>query len=76
MISNSTPSDPKFRPLGGQNFVSCGICGFMIESHIEAGAQKHQIQNGSIGLEYGKSITDECVSLEMTYAMLKRIILV
>ena len=48
----------------------------MIESHIEAGAQKHQIQNGSIGLEYGKSITDECVSLEMTYAMLKRIILV
>ena len=52
------------------------IGGFMIESHIEAGAQKHQIQNGSIGLEYGKSITDECVSLEMTYAMLKRIILV
>ena len=25
MISNSTSSDPKFRPLGGQNFVSCGI---------------------------------------------------
>jgi len=50
------------------------IGGFMIESHIEAGAQKHQIQDGSLGLEYGKSITDECVSLEMTHAMLKRMI--
>ena len=50
------------------------IGGFMIESHIEAAAQKHRIQDGPLGLVYGKSITDECVSLEMTYAMLKRMV--
>ena len=50
------------------------ICGFMIESHIKAGAQKHKIENGKNGLEYGKSITDECVTVNTAYRMLIRMI--
>ena len=39
------------------------ICGLMIESHINEGAQKHDVKNGALGLIYGKSITDECINL-------------
>lgn len=50
------------------------ICGVMIESHIKEGAQKHSTANGKDGLEYGKSITDECVGLATSQAMLERMI--
>lgn len=48
------------------------IGGFMIESHIEEGAQKHKVEQGSSGLTYGKSITDECINLRTTIKMLER----
>ena len=48
------------------------IGGFMIESHIEEGAQKHKVEQGSAGLTYGKSITDECINLSTTVKMLDR----
>lgn len=51
-----------------------GICGFMIESHIKEGSQSHSTANGASGLEYGKSITDECVNLNTSLKMLQRII--
>jgi len=50
------------------------ICGVMIESNILEGCQKHNVENGKIGLEYGKSITDECVNLETSIKMLERMI--
>jgi len=50
------------------------ICGVMIESNILEGCQKHNIKNGRIGLEYGKSITDECVNLETSIKMLERMV--
>jgi 3-deoxy-7-phosphoheptulonate synthase len=50
------------------------ICGFMIESHIKEGAQKHKVENGKTGLLYGVSITDECINLNTTYKMLERIV--
>jgi len=46
------------------------ICGFMIESHIQEGSQKHNIANGKKDLEYGKSITDSCVNLQTSFLML------
>jgi 3-deoxy-7-phosphoheptulonate synthase len=49
------------------------ICGFMIESHIYEGNQKHTVENGKQGLQYGKSITDECINIGTTYKMLERI---
>ena len=48
------------------------IGGFMIESHIEEGAQKHKVEDGKTGLVYGKSITDECINLSTTKKMLDR----
>ena len=50
------------------------ICGVMIESNILEGSQKHDVKNGKIGLEYGKSITDECVNFETSIKMLERMI--
>ena len=50
------------------------ICGVMIESNIKEGAHKHSTANGKDGLEYGKSITDECVSLDTSLAMLERMV--
>ena len=46
------------------------IFGVMIESHLRAGRQQHK---GGGELEYGKSITDACVSWEMTGPMLERL---
>eukprot|EP00123_Amoebidium_parasiticum_P017213 comp23755_c0_seq1/m.41091 comp23755_c0_seq1/g.41091 ORF comp23755_c0_seq1/g.41091 comp23755_c0_seq1/m.41091 type:complete len:389 (-) comp23755_c0_seq1:435-1601(-) len=46
------------------------IIGVMIESNIKEGAQKLGA-NGLAGLEYGKSITDACVSFEQTIPMLE-----
>ena len=43
------------------------ICGVMIESHLVAGNQKLKSVDS---LEYGQSITDACVSWEMTEPML------
>jgi len=48
------------------------ICGFMIESHLKEGSQKHSTENGKVGLEFGKSITDACVNLQTSFLMLKR----
>ena len=50
------------------------ICGVMIESNILEGCQKHNVENGKLGLEYGKSITDECVNLETSIKMLERMV--
>lgn len=50
------------------------ICGLMIESNIKEGAQKHNIKNGKIGLEYGVSITDECINLDTSLRMFERIV--
>lgn len=50
------------------------ICGFMIESHIKEGAQKHKVENGANDLIYGKSITDECINLKTSYKMLERML--
>jgi len=50
------------------------ICGVMIESNIFEGCQKHDVKNGKEGLEYGKSITDECVNLETSIKMLERMV--
>ncbi len=46
------------------------IFGVMIESHLKAGKQKH---NAGKGLVYGQSITDACISWEMTEPMLERL---
>lgn len=46
------------------------ICGVMIESHLVEGRQDYI--NGN-PLTYGQSITDACVSLEQTEAMLQRL---
>ena len=48
------------------------ICGVMIESNILEGCQKHNVENGKNGLEYGKSITDECVNFETSIKMIQR----
>ena len=45
------------------------ICGFMLESNINEG--KQSINN--IPLEYGVSITDGCINMEETNAILKKI---
>lgn len=50
------------------------ICGLMIESHINEGAQKHHVENGKEGLIYGTSITDECINLDTALKMLQRIV--
>jgi len=50
------------------------VCGFMIESHIKEGAQKHKVENGSKELEYGKSITDECINIKTSIKMLERMV--
>lgn len=50
------------------------VCGFMIESHIKEGAQKHKVENGANGLEYGKSITDECINIKTSIKMLERMV--
>jgi phospho-2-dehydro-3-deoxyheptonate aldolase len=46
----------------------------MIESHIKEGAQKHKVENGKNGLEYGKSITDECINIKTSLKMLERMV--
>ncbi len=50
------------------NFGETSIRGFMLESNIKAGAQK--INSDLSSLEYGVSVTDECVSIEDTERML------
>lgn len=47
------------------------ICGVMIESNLVEGAQKFVVGQ-TTPLTYGKSITDECVSLETTVSLLER----
>jgi len=46
------------------------IAGVMIESNINEGKQKLDMNNVQ-SLEYGKSITDSCVDIKTTYEMLK-----
>ena len=58
--------------IGQINNGEKNICGVMIESNILEGCQKHDVKNGKEGLEYGKSITDECVSMEESIKMLER----
>ena len=42
------------------------IFGMMIESFLEDGNQSHSQSQGNVGLVYGKSITDKCMSWERT----------
>ena len=46
------------------------IVGLMVESHLEEGNQKLG-KDGTTGLRYGVSITDECVGWETTQRMLR-----
>ncbi len=46
------------------------ICGFMIESNLKEGRQ--DIVDGKNNLEYGKSVTDACISFEQTEEMILR----
>jgi len=48
---------------------SNGICGIMLESNLEEGAQK--APNGREGLKRGVSITDACVSWDVTKGLLR-----
>ena len=50
------------------------ICGVMIESNLLEGCQKHDVKNGKSGLEYGKSITDECVNFQTSIKMIERLV--
>ena len=50
------------------------ICGVMIESNLLEGCQKHDVKNGKNGLEYGKSITDECVNFQTSIKMIERLV--
>jgi len=59
--------------IGQINNGERNICGLMIESNILEGCQKHDVKNGKEGLEYGKSITDECVSMEESIKMLEKL---
>ena len=52
---------------------SSPICGIMVESNIEEGNQKHTTAQAKRGLIYGKSVTDECISLKTTGEMFIRI---
>jgi len=49
---------------------SSEIFGVMLESFIEDGRQEHSQDSGAAGLEYGKSITDACMSWERTEPVL------
>ncbi|BGP35183.1 hypothetical protein JCM10296v2_007015 [Rhodotorula toruloides] len=48
-----------------------GICGIMVESNLDEGAQK--APNGRQGLKRGVSITDACVDWETTKQMLRNL---
>ncbi len=66
--------DYKNQPLVAENVASQilngseTICGVMIESHLKAG--KQALTNGAT-LEYGQSITDPCLSWDMTLPILE-----
>ncbi|HAT10660.1 MAG TPA: 3-deoxy-7-phosphoheptulonate synthase [Planctomycetes bacterium] len=49
---------------------SHSIFGAMIESHLVAGRQNVPASGGCVGLTYGQSITDACVSWDETVPML------
>ena len=46
------------------------ICGIMLESHLKEGKQNH---SAGIPLTHGQSITDACMSWEMTEPLLKHL---
>lgn len=46
------------------------ISGVMLESNLVAGAQKLDIGAGPVGLTYGQSVTDACMSWEVTADLL------
>ena len=51
---------------------SYSICGVMVESNLHAGAQKLTPGETDVSsLQYGVSVTDECVSWETTVSMLR-----
>ena len=49
---------------------SYGICGVMMESHLVAGRQDHV---AGASLTYGQSITDACISWDMTVPLLEEL---
>lgn len=48
---------------------SAGICGVMLESHLNEGRQ--DIQQGRQGLRYGQSVTDACMGWDTTTDVLQ-----
>jgi 3-deoxy-7-phosphoheptulonate synthase len=49
------------------------IFGVMLESFLKDGNQSHSQDRGAEGLEYGKSITDACMSWERTVPVLEEL---
>ncbi len=74
--SNSN-KDPELQPLVLDNISqqilegNQSIIGVMLESHLKAGNQK--LTDDKSSLEYGKSITDGCISWETTETTLTRL---
>ena len=49
------------------------VFGVMLESFLQDGNQSHSQDRGAEGLEYGKSITDACMSWERTVPVLEEL---
>ncbi|BDZ38222.1 3-deoxy-7-phosphoheptulonate synthase [Microbacterium suwonense] len=49
------------------------VAGVMLESNLVAGAQKLDVSAGAEGLVYGQSVTDACMSWEVTAGVLERL---
>ena len=73
----NSSKDPELQPLVldniGQQILegNQSIIGVMLESHLLAGNQK--LTNDKSQLEYGKSITDGCISWETTDTALTKL---
>lgn len=69
--------DPELQPLVLDNICqqilegNQSIIGVMLESHLQGGNQK--LTDDKSSLEYGKSITDGCISWDTTHAALTKL---
>ncbi len=52
---------------------SRAVFGIMLESFLEDGRQDHSQERGAEGLEYGRSITDACMSWKRTIPVLEEL---
>jgi 3-deoxy-7-phosphoheptulonate synthase len=58
-----------YRSILDQRATEKGIIGAMLESNLFAGAQS--LEGGRDALEYGKSITDQCIDWDTTEALIR-----